>query len=78
MYQKKKRNNLTRKQHSKTKLKSSLRKSSKKIKSKLKSKSKSRKISLKSPKRVQFKPNKIIEFHKSDTVDSLLINKSNI
>ena len=43
-------------------------------KSKSKSNSKSNSSSSKSTRRVKFKTNRIVEFDKSDTVDSLLIN----
>ena len=49
-------------------------KSSSKSKSKSKSNSKSNSSSSKSTRRVKFKTNRIVEFDKSDTVDSLLTN----
>lgn len=54
------------------KRKSALKSSSK---SKSKSNSKSNSSSSKSTRRVKFKTNEILNFHKSDTVDSLLINR---
>ena len=54
------------------KRKSALKSSSK---SKSKSNSKSNSSSSKSTRRVKFKTNRIVEFDKSDTVDSLLINR---
>lgn len=50
-------------------------KSSSKSKSKSNSNSKSNSSSSKSTRRVKFKTNRILEFDKSDTVDSLLINR---
>ena len=50
-------------------------KSSSKSKSKSNSNSKSNSSSSKSTRRVKFKTNRIVEFDKSDTVDSLLINR---
>lgn len=51
-------------------------KSSSKSKSKSKSNSKSNSSSSKSTRRVKFKTNRIVEFDKRDTVDSLLINRN--
>jgi len=57
-------------------LKPYIRKRKSALKSKSKSNSKSNSSSSKSTKRVKFKSNEILDFNKSDTVESLLINKN--
>jgi len=56
-------------------LKPYIRKRKSALKSSSKSNSKSNSSSSKSTRRVKFKTNRIVEFDKSDTVDSLLINR---